>query len=199
MGLSENNMNRDIWNNVELKKGHFNLTSTSLCLTLSTLSPWSIDLISQSPPWWTPFTKWTWNDSCLTFLFFKKFLYAHLQLLNLLQNSAVLLVYGRFYIYGRCFTFCGLMEYMHFADDDLNWCVLVICSQISSLGLLKGPQKPYTVLSVGTLAFTIMSFKLFPFLKPIIGIFSKALPCSLSRVKRRWIFNKIFLSFEKIG
>ena len=56
-----------------------------------------------------------------------------------------------------------------------------------------------SVLSGGTLALTRMSFKLFPFLKPIIGTFSKTFMCSLSGVRGRWISNKIFLSFEKIG
>ena len=78
------------------------------------------------------------------------------------------------------FKFCGLMEYMRFVDDDSNWCVLVICLQISLLGLLQGPQKPSSVLSGGTLTLTRMSFKLFPFLKPIIRTFSKTLLCSLS-------------------
>ena len=54
-----------------------------------------------------------------------------------------------------------------------------------------------SVLSGGTLALTRMSFKLFPFLKPIIGAFSNTFLCSLSGVRRRWILNKIFLSFEK--
>ena len=67
------------------------------------------------------------------------------------------------------------MEYMRFLDDDSNWCVLLICLQISHLGLLHGPQKPSSVLSGDTLALTRMSFKLFPFLKPIIRIFSKTL------------------------
>ena len=55
--------------------------------------------------------------------------------------------------------------YMRFVDDDSNWCVLVICLQISHLGLLHGPQKPYSVLRGGTLTLTRMSFKLFPFFK----------------------------------
>ena len=76
------------------------------------------------------------------------------------------------------------MQYMRFADDDSDWCVLVICLQISHLGLLQGPQKPFSVLIGGTLAPTRMSFKLFPFLKPIIGTFSKTFLCSLSDVKR---------------
>ena len=70
------------------------------------------------------------------------------------------------------------MEYVRFVDDDSNWCVLVICLQISHLGLPHGPQKPSSVLRGGTLALTKMSFKLFPFLKPIIGISSKTLLCS---------------------
>ena len=74
---------------------------------------------------------------------------------------------------------------MRFVDNDSNWCILVICLQISHLGLLQGPQKPSSVLSGGTFAVTRMSFKLFPFLKPIIGTFSKTLLCSLSGVKRR--------------
>ena len=56
---------------------------------------------------------------------------------------------------------------MRFVDDDSNWCVLVICLQISHLGLLQGPQKPFLVLSGDTLALTRMSFKLLPLLKPI--------------------------------
>ena len=83
-----------------------------------------------------------------------------------------------------------------YLDVDSNWCVLVTCLQISHLGLLQGPQKPSSVLTGGTLALTGMSFKLFPFLKRIIGIFSKTLLCSISGVRRRWIFHKI-LSFEK--
>ena len=39
------------------------------------------------------------------------------------------------------FKFCGLKEYMCSVDDDLNWCVLVICLQTSLLGLSQGPQK----------------------------------------------------------
>ena len=62
---------------------------------------------------------------------------------------------------------------MRFVDDDSNWCVLVICLQISHLGLLQGPQKPFSVLTGCTLALTRMSFKLLPLLKPITGIFSK--------------------------
>ena len=69
---------------------------------------------------------------------------------------------------------------MRFVDDDSNWCVLVICLQISHLGLFQGPQKPFSVLSGGTLALTRMSFKLLPLLKPIIGTFSKTFLCSLS-------------------
>ena len=61
------------------------------------------------------------------------------------------------------FKFCGLMEYMRFVDDNSDWCLLVICLQISHLGLLQGPQKPSTVLSGGTFALTRMSFKLCPF------------------------------------
>ena len=68
---------------------------------------------------------------------------------------------------------------MRFVDDDSNSCVLVICFQISHLGLLQGPQKPFSVLGGGTLALTRMSFKLFPFLKPIIGTFSKTFLYSL--------------------
>ena len=79
------------------------------------------------------------------------------------------------YILRSAIKFCGLMKYMDFVDDDSDWCVLVICLQISHLGLLHGPQKPSSVLSGGTLAVTRMSFKLFPFLKPIIGISSKTL------------------------
>ena len=67
--------------------------------------------------------------------------------------------------------FRGLMEYMRFVDNDSNWCVLVICLQISQLGLLQGPQKPSSVLSGGILALTRTSFKLCLFLKPIIGTF----------------------------
>ena len=59
---------------------------------------------------------------------------------------------------------------MRLLDDDSNWCVLVICLQISRLGLLQGP---FSVLSSGTLALTRMSFKLFPFLKPVIVTFKK--------------------------
>ena len=80
--------------------------------------------------------------------------------------------------------------YMRFVDDDSNWCVLVICLQISHLGLLHGPQKPYSVLRGGTLALTRMSFKLFPFLKPILGISSKTSLCSLYGFRRRWILIK---------
>ena len=68
---------------------------------------------------------------------------------------------------------------MRFVDDDSNWCVLVICLEISHLGLLQGPQKLLLVLSGSTLALTRMSFKLFPFLKPIIGTFSKTFLYSL--------------------
>ena len=68
---------------------------------------------------------------------------------------------------------------MRFVDDDSNWCVLVICLQISHLGLLQGSQKPFSVLSGGTLALTRISFKLFPFLKPIIETFSETFLCSL--------------------
>ena len=50
-----------------------------------------------------------------------------------------------------------------------------------------------------TLPLTSMSFKFFPFLKPLIGTFSKTLLCSLSGVGRTWISDKIFLSFKKIG
>ena len=77
------------------------------------------------------------------------------------------------------------MEYMRFVDDYANWCVLVLHLQMSHLGLLRGPQKPSSVLSGGTLALIRVSFKLFPFLKPVIGTFSKTLLCSLSRVRRR--------------
>ena len=66
-----------------------------------------------------------------------------------------------------------------------NWFVLVICLQISHLGLLQGPQQPSSILSGGTLALTRMSFKLFPFFKPIIATFSKNLLCSLSGVRKR--------------
>ena len=59
--------------------------------------------------------------------------------------------------------------------------------------------EPFLVLSGGTLALTRMSFKLFPFLKPTIGTFSKTLLCSISGVRRRWIFDKMFLSFKIIG
>ena len=65
------------------------------------------------------------------------------------------------------------MQYMRFVDDDSNWSVLVICLQISHLGLLQGPQKPSSVLSGGTLGLTKMSFKLFPFLESISGTVSK--------------------------
>ena len=64
----------------------------------------------------------------------------------------------------------------------------VICLQISHLDLLQGPQKPSLVLSGGTLALTRMSFKHFPLLKHIIGTLSKFLQCSLSGVRRRWIW-----------
>ena len=67
---------------------------------------------------------------------------------------------------------------MHFIDDS-NWCVLIICLQISHLDLMQGSQKPFLVLSGGTLALTRMSFKLFPFLKPIIETSSKTFLCSL--------------------
>ena len=50
---------------------------------------------------------------------------------------------------------------------------LVICLQISHFGLLKGPQKSSSILNGGTLALTRMSFKLSPFLKHVIGTFSK--------------------------
>ena len=81
------------------------------------------------------------------------------------------------------FKFCGLMEHMRFVDDDSNWRVLIICLQVSHLGSLQGPQEPSSVLSGGNLALT--RIKLFPFLKPIIGTFSKTLLCSLSGVRRR--------------
>ena len=74
---------------------------------------------------------------------------------------------------------------MRFVDDDSNWCVLVICLQISHFGFLQGPQKPSSVSSEGTLALTRMSFKLFPFLKLIIVTFSKTLLYSLFGVRRR--------------
>ena len=65
-----------------------------LCLTSSSLTLWAISLTSQSlSPWWRPSGKWAWNDSCLTFLFFKKFLCKHLELLNLLRNFSVLPMY----------------------------------------------------------------------------------------------------------
>ena len=59
---------------------------------------------------------------------------------------------------------------MRFVDDDSNWCVLVICLQISHLGLLQGPQKPFSVLSGGTLALTRMkhSQKLFCVPYPVL-------------------------------
>ena len=56
---------------------------------------------------------------------------------------------------------------------------------MSQFGLLQEPQKPSLALSGGTLALFMMLFKLFPFLKPIIGIFSKTLLCSLSGVKTK--------------
>ena len=74
---------------------------------------------------------------------------------------------------------------MRFVDDDSNWNVLVIHLQISHLGLLQGPQNPSSVLIGGTLALTRMSFKLFPFLKRIVGAFSKTFLFSLSGVRRR--------------
>ena len=77
------------------------------------------------------------------------------------------------------------MEYMHFVDDDSNLCALVMCLQISHLGLLHEPQKPSSVLSGGTLALTRILFKRFPFLKPTIGTSSETLLCSLSGVRRR--------------
>ena len=40
---------------------------------------------------------------------------------------------------------------MRLVDDDSNWCILVICLQISYLDLLQGPQKPSSVLRGGTL------------------------------------------------
>ena len=64
-------------------------------LRSSTLSFWSINLISQSySSLWLTSAKWALNDSCLTFFVFKKFLWAHLQLLNLGRKSAVLPVYS---------------------------------------------------------------------------------------------------------
>ena len=52
-------------------------------------------------------------------------------------------------------------------------CVLVICLQILHLGLLQGPQKSFSVVGGGTLVLIRMFFKLFPFLKPIIGTSQK--------------------------
>ena len=48
------------------------------------------------------------------------------------------------YILRSAIQILCLMEYMRFVDDDSNWCVLVIviCFQISHVGLLQGPQKP---------------------------------------------------------
>ena len=88
----------------------------------------------------------------------------------------------------------GKVNYV-LVDVDSNRCILVTCLQISHLDLLQGPQKHS---SVGTLALTRMSFKLFSFLKPVIEMFSKPLLCSL------WIFDKSFpknrtISNIKIG
>ena len=98
------------------------------------------------------------------------------------------------YILRSAIQFCVLMEYMCFVDDHSNSCALVICLQISHLGLLQGPQKS-SVLSGGTLALTRRSFKLFPFLKPIIGTFPKTFCVPYPLLE---ILDKIFLNFEKI-
>ena len=70
-------------------------------------------------------------------------------------------------------------------DDDSNWCVLVICLQISHLGLLQETQKPSSVLSVDTLVLPGCPLNSFSFLKPITGKFSKTFLCSLSDIKKR--------------
>ena len=69
-------------------------------------------------------------------------------------------------------------------DDDSNRYDLVICLQISHLGLLQGLQQPSSVESGSTLALAMISFKVFSFLKTIIGIFSKDLLCFLSNLRK---------------
>ena len=90
VGLSEDNMNRNILTKVELKKVHFTLIKSNRLKFIQFVLP-----VSFSPPntintnsliYYFPvafslvkiFREMSMNDFCLTFLFLKKFICEHL-------------------------------------------------------------------------------------------------------------------------
>ena len=66
MGLSENNMNRDIWNNVELKKGplqsHFNFSLPNIINTFSLIYWSNFPITSLVNPFHKMNMKWLLFD-----------------------------------------------------------------------------------------------------------------------------------------
>ena len=110
-------------------------------------------------------------------------------------------LYGKRYttLLERQFKLSGLMQYSLLVLKDLNVSVVTTCFHISYLVPPHDLQQPFFFSRGATFALTRMSFKLVALLNPIIGIFSKTLPCFLSGVSSKCILDSVFLSPENTG
>ena len=79
----------------------------------------------------------------------------------------------------RYFKLLGLMQYSFWALKDKNIVLVTTCLHLLYLVPPHDLQQPFFFSRGATFALIRMSFKFFTFLNPIIGIFSRAFPCSL--------------------
>ena len=82
---------------------------------------------------------------------------------------------------------------------DLNVLAVVKWLHISHLVPPHDLQQRFFFSRGATFTFTRVYFKHLALLEPIMRIFSKTLPCSLSSVSSKYIWDSIFLSFENTG
>ena len=146
-------------------------------------------------PWWRSFAKWAWND-LFDFVIPQKVP---------MRTSVIIKSTSKFFSASCVLLMAG------FTSKKVNYILRGAIQILRSNGIyaLRGwwfklvcfgnMFANFTPWFIARTTETLLGFKWRYFGPHQDETFSKTFLCSLSGVGRRWILNKIFLSFEKIG